>query len=198
MDKFTGLFWVINGNYYTLCLFWGFHGTKLWWYTLLSSSLLHWSTINYSTWPSAVLQGVVGNSLLSLTGKNQSPSKFNQLLLLCKHIWISWSWATSRRDSTCVRKHGMLRFRNWKCNQPYTLEIHSNATMRHSTLGNFENLQNREIAEQTNSNWILHLLKNGLFKKWSGYTITKEQLPCTVNAWISSSGDCIPRHFFHK
>lgn len=27
---------------------------------------------------------------------------------------------------------------------------------------------------------------------------TREQLPCLVNAWISSSGDCIPRHFFHK
>lgn len=54
----------------------------------LAPHLQRWSTINYSTWPSAVLQGVEGNMLLSLIIKNQSPSKYSKLLL-CKYKFES-------------------------------------------------------------------------------------------------------------
>lgn len=53
----------------------------------LAPYLQCWSTINYSAWPSAVLQGVVGNMLLSLIRKNQCPSNFGKLLLLRKYSW---------------------------------------------------------------------------------------------------------------
>jgi hypothetical protein len=55
----------------------------------LAPYLQRWSTISFSTWPSSVLVGVVGNMLLSLIRKNQSPSKFNNLLLLCKYKFES-------------------------------------------------------------------------------------------------------------
>ena len=44
---------------------------------------------HYSTWPSVVVEGVVGSKLLSLIRKNQSPSKFNKFLLLCKYKFES-------------------------------------------------------------------------------------------------------------